>query len=107
LPYSKDCFLREGIARVGINDTFQRNTWCSRRDLRKVNKRFSRGLWIEGLEGAGREVPVIDGPEAETGTRRWPGGVVLHGQAAEKHARQEATAAVEAGSDPSATGESA
>jgi hypothetical protein len=41
-PYAKDCFLFEGLARVGINDTYHRNTWCRGRDMRKVNRAYRR-----------------------------------------------------------------
>jgi hypothetical protein len=37
-PYSKDGFLKEGLARVGINDTYHRIVWCHRRDMQKVNR---------------------------------------------------------------------
>jgi hypothetical protein len=39
-PYTKECFLRAGINRVGITDTFGRNTWCSRRSMRKTSKSY-------------------------------------------------------------------
>ncbi len=41
-PYAKDCFLRDGLHRVGINDTFQRNTWCRGRDMHKANRAYRR-----------------------------------------------------------------
>jgi len=41
-PYGKDSFLTEGIARVGINDTYHRNTWCSRQDMEKVNQAYRK-----------------------------------------------------------------
>jgi hypothetical protein len=41
-PYAKDCFLSEGLARVGINDTYQRNTWCRGRDMHKANRAYRR-----------------------------------------------------------------
>jgi hypothetical protein len=41
-PYELDSFLAEGILRVGINDTYQRNTWCRRSDMRKVNAQYSK-----------------------------------------------------------------
>jgi hypothetical protein len=41
-PYARGCCLRDGLARVGINDTYQRNTWCRRRDMRKANKAYRR-----------------------------------------------------------------
>ena len=41
-PYSKDIFLQDNIRRVGINDTYHRNTWCSRSDVRKVNAAYRK-----------------------------------------------------------------
>jgi hypothetical protein len=41
-PYANDCFLSEGLARVGINDTYQRNTWCRGRDMHKANRAYRR-----------------------------------------------------------------
>jgi hypothetical protein len=41
-PYAKDCFLREGLVRVGINDTYHRNTWCPGRDIRKAMRAYHR-----------------------------------------------------------------
>lgn len=41
-PYQADSFLADGILKVGVNDTYQRNTWCHRRDLRKVNAKYRR-----------------------------------------------------------------
>jgi hypothetical protein len=41
-PYTKECFLRDGLARVGINDTYHRNTWCSGRDMHKTNRAYRR-----------------------------------------------------------------
>jgi hypothetical protein len=41
-PSAKDCFLRDGLHRVGINDTYQRNTWCRGRDMHKVNRTYRR-----------------------------------------------------------------
>src|SRR5580693_2978335 len=29
-PYIKDCFLKDELARVGVNDTYHRNIWCQR-----------------------------------------------------------------------------
>jgi hypothetical protein len=40
-PYTKDCFLNEDLARVGIGDTYQRISWCRRSDMRKVNHSYS------------------------------------------------------------------
>src|SRR5262249_38050269 len=47
-PYKKDCFLSEQLARVGINDTYQRNTWCRRRDMRKANSAYCRDFGTAG-----------------------------------------------------------
>ena len=44
-PYSRECFLRDGLSglsRVGINDTYHRNTWCHSRDMRRAYKRYHR-----------------------------------------------------------------
>jgi hypothetical protein len=41
-PYAKDCFLRDGLHRVGINDTYQRNTWCRGCDMHKANRAYRR-----------------------------------------------------------------
>jgi hypothetical protein len=41
-PYTKDCFLSEQLASVGVNDTYQRNTWCRGRDMHKVNMSYRR-----------------------------------------------------------------
>jgi hypothetical protein len=41
-PFEKDCFLREGLARVGINDTYHRNTWCGGRDMHQANRTYRR-----------------------------------------------------------------
>ncbi|MCE9523715.1 MAG: hypothetical protein K8S25_14955 [Alphaproteobacteria bacterium] len=41
-PYGKDCFLAEEIARVGISDTYFRNTWCRRSDIAKAYKAYRR-----------------------------------------------------------------
>jgi hypothetical protein len=49
-PYAEDCFLREGVHRVGINDTYQRNTWCRRHDMRKACRSYR-----EDFEGKGGE----------------------------------------------------
>ena len=41
-PYTKDCFLKEGLARVGINDTYQRIIWCRRSDMKKIYRSYKR-----------------------------------------------------------------
>ena len=35
-PYDKDCFLKEPIHRAGICDTYGRNNWCRRQDVKKA-----------------------------------------------------------------------
>jgi hypothetical protein len=39
-PFTNECFLREGLDRVGIADTFGRNTWCRRRNMRKAYSEY-------------------------------------------------------------------
>jgi hypothetical protein len=46
-PYQRDCFLQEGVVRVGINDTYQRNIWCRRGDIRKANRAYQRDFGRE------------------------------------------------------------
>jgi hypothetical protein len=41
-PYDKNCFLKESVVRVGINDTYRRNIWCHRKDIRKVMRSYKR-----------------------------------------------------------------
>jgi hypothetical protein len=41
-PYIKDCFLKDELARVGVNDTYHRNIWCQKRDMNKVNLDYRR-----------------------------------------------------------------
>jgi hypothetical protein len=41
-PYEKDGFLKERLARVGIGDSYQRITWCRRKDMRKVYESYRR-----------------------------------------------------------------
>jgi hypothetical protein len=48
-PYTRECFLADGVARVGINDTYQRNTWCRRGDIRKANSAYRRDFLERGL----------------------------------------------------------
>jgi hypothetical protein len=38
----KDCFLKDELARVGVNDTYHRNIWCQKRDMNKVNLDYRR-----------------------------------------------------------------
>lgn len=46
-PYTKDCFLKDGLARVGINDTYQRIIWCRRSDMKKVYQSYRRDFELE------------------------------------------------------------
>jgi hypothetical protein len=46
-PYEKDSFLTEPIVRIGINDTYQRNIWCRRKDVRAVMRAYKRDF-LEG-----------------------------------------------------------
>jgi hypothetical protein len=41
-PYNEECLLQEGVTCVGINDTYQRNTWCRRSDMRKVYQAYKQ-----------------------------------------------------------------
>lgn len=41
-PYTRDCFLQEDLARVGINDTYHRLIWCRRSDMQKVYRSYQR-----------------------------------------------------------------
>ena len=41
-PYQRDCFLQEPVVRVGINDTYQRNIWCRRKDVHRAMKAYQR-----------------------------------------------------------------
>ena len=41
-PYQKDSFLSEPIVRIGINDTYRRNIWCRRKDIREVMRAYER-----------------------------------------------------------------
>lgn len=41
-PYTKDCFLNEPLAQVGINDSYHRIFWCHRTDMRKVYQSYQR-----------------------------------------------------------------
>ena len=41
-PYDKDCFLKERIHRAGICDTYGRNNWCRRRDVKKAAAAYSK-----------------------------------------------------------------
>jgi hypothetical protein len=40
-PYDKDCFLKEAIYRAGICDTYGRNNWCRRRDIKKAASTYA------------------------------------------------------------------
>jgi len=39
-PYTKDCFLKDPLVAIGINDTYHRIFWCRRRDMKKAQKRW-------------------------------------------------------------------
>lgn len=41
-PYDKDCFLKEGFSQIGVADGFGRIHWGSRRDFRKIRKKFQK-----------------------------------------------------------------
>jgi hypothetical protein len=45
-PYTKECFLRDRLCRVGINDTYHRNTWCRASDMRKVNAEYAKNFGL-------------------------------------------------------------
>jgi hypothetical protein len=46
-PYDRDCFLKNGLVRIGINDTYHRNTWCHRRDMQKAKKAYGRDFALQ------------------------------------------------------------
>jgi hypothetical protein len=39
-PFSKDGPLSESVIQFGVNDTYQRNTWCKRKYVRRAKQRF-------------------------------------------------------------------
>ena len=39
-PYTENTFLKEPITRVGVTDTYGRNTWCRSRDAKKASRKF-------------------------------------------------------------------
>ena len=41
-PYNRDCFLKEGVICAGVNDTYQRNTWCKKSYASKVATRYKK-----------------------------------------------------------------
>jgi hypothetical protein len=41
-PYTRDGFLKENLAGVGINDSYHRISWCRRNDIRKVYQSYHR-----------------------------------------------------------------
>jgi hypothetical protein len=47
-PYDKDCWLKEPVVRVGISDTYQRNVWCRRKDIRRAVKAYRRDFVRNG-----------------------------------------------------------
>ena len=41
-PYQADCFLKEPIIRVGVQDTYGRNHWCHREAVAKAKSRYDK-----------------------------------------------------------------
>jgi hypothetical protein len=39
-PYTEDTFLKESITRVGVTDTYGRQTWCRGKDAKKASRKF-------------------------------------------------------------------
>jgi hypothetical protein len=39
-PHTKDGFLKDGLNRVGVVDTYGCKSWCRRRDMKRVNSDF-------------------------------------------------------------------
>jgi hypothetical protein len=39
-PYVEDCFLKEPIVRIGVQDTYGRNHWCRHSQVRKAKDRY-------------------------------------------------------------------
>lgn len=46
--YTKDTFLKENLARVGINDSYHRMFWCRRKDMLKVTRSYQRDFCSNG-----------------------------------------------------------
>lgn len=42
VPFDKDCFLSSRVARVGVVDTFNRQHWASRKDLRRAREQYRK-----------------------------------------------------------------
>jgi len=40
LPYDKECMLGVGMNRVGVVDTYGRNSWCSRKQMVRARRRY-------------------------------------------------------------------
>ncbi len=44
-PFGKACILEEqDLLAIGVNDTFNRNTWCRRRDVKRAQQRYAKEL---------------------------------------------------------------
>lgn len=41
-PYNRDCFLKDDFCQIGIADGFGRIHWASRRDFRKIRKKYQK-----------------------------------------------------------------
>jgi hypothetical protein len=41
-PYTAECFLTERIIRVGVQDTYGRNHWCRRAQVREARQRHQK-----------------------------------------------------------------
>lgn len=39
-PFTEDTFLGNPVTRVGVTDTYGRNTWCRGRDAKKASRKF-------------------------------------------------------------------
>jgi hypothetical protein len=42
LRHAQHTFLADGMARIGVSDTYRRYTWRSRTDAQKVNAAYKR-----------------------------------------------------------------
>jgi len=58
-PYNKDCCLKETLHRVGIADTYGRNTWCRRRDVKKAAATYLRDFGEGGGTVAENESETV------------------------------------------------
>jgi hypothetical protein len=52
-PYTKDGFLKDGLNRVGAVDTYSRNSWCRRCDMKRVNANFRETFLNEEAQRRG------------------------------------------------------